>query len=127
MADLAPRGHDDNGGSAARYFYCAKASKAERAGSRHPTVKPLALMRYLVRLVTPPGGTVLDPYLGSGTTLLACEAEGFACVGAEMEHGEDIAQRWSALPEIVKASETENTEGSGERIEAERAGQTSLF
>lgn len=51
----------------------------------HPTVKPTALMRHLVRLVTPPGGTVLDPFLGSGTTALACEMEGFAWVGIERE------------------------------------------
>ena len=78
-------------GSAARFFYCAKASKAERnAGladgerSTHPTVKPLALMRYLVRLVTPPGGVVLDPFLGSGTTAVAAILEGFDWVGFEM-------------------------------------------
>lgn len=49
------------------------------------TVKPLALMRWLVRLVTPPGGTVLDPFLGSGTTAHAARAEGFACIGIERE------------------------------------------
>lgn len=51
----------------------------------HPTVKPLALMRWLVRLVTPPGGVVLDPFLGSGTTAEACIVEGFRCVGIERE------------------------------------------
>lgn len=51
----------------------------------HPTVKPTELMRHLVRLVTPPGGTVLDPFLGSGTTALACEAEGFGWIGIERE------------------------------------------
>lgn len=60
-----------------RYFYCAKASKAERLGSAHPTVKPLALMRWLCRLVTPPGGTILDPFAGSGTTGEAALLEGF--------------------------------------------------
>jgi DNA modification methylase len=54
-------------GSAARFFYCAKASKKDRAGSKHPTVKPIALIRYLATLVTQPGGTVLDPFAGSGT------------------------------------------------------------
>lgn len=105
----------------ARYFYCAKASKAERnagleglpvksggettdlqddseglrspragagrtGGSQnfHPTVKPLALMRYLVKLVTPPNGTVLDPFLGSGSTAVAAELEGFEWIGCEM-------------------------------------------
>ena len=55
-------------GTAVRFFYCAKAGKADRAGSKHPTVKPIALIRYLVKLVCPPGGTVLDPFAGSGTT-----------------------------------------------------------
>jgi len=108
-------------GSAARFFYCAKASRAEREmglegmeeGDRvflgssgrtqingewvethsiprktrnhHPTVKPLALMRYLCRLVTPPGGTVLDPFMGSGTTGMAAKQEGFAFIGIEKE------------------------------------------
>ena len=61
---------------------------AGRGGLRenvHPTVKPLDLMRHLVRLVTPPGGTVLDPFLGSGTTALAAEMEGFAWIGIEKE------------------------------------------
>lgn len=109
-------------GSAARFFYCAKASKAERnkglggfeeknspnnlcsgsvqksgEGTRldgkplsknknhHPTVKPVKLMEYLVRLVTPKGGTVLDPFMGSGTTGIACKEEGFDFVGIERE------------------------------------------
>jgi len=72
-----------------RYFYSAKASKAERnagleALNTHPTVKPLALMRYLVRLVTPPGGTVLEPFAGSGTTLVAAILEGFNAIGCEL-------------------------------------------
>jgi hypothetical protein len=109
-------------GSAARFFYCAKASKADRdagcdklqersagecvdrvegsagmespragagrtSGSRnhHPTVKPTDLMRYLCRLVTPPSGTVLDPFMGSGSTGKAAMLEGFAFVGIERE------------------------------------------
>jgi hypothetical protein len=78
-------GYGDRG-SASRFFYCAKASKRERGeGNAHPTVKPLALMRYLVRLITPPGGIVLDPFMGSGTTALACREEGFGFVGIERE------------------------------------------
>ena len=50
----------------------------------HPTVKPLDLMRYLVRLVTPPGGTVLEPFGGSGTTIEACVIEGFRCIAIEL-------------------------------------------
>jgi site-specific DNA-methyltransferase (adenine-specific) len=104
-------------GDAGRFFYCAKASKAERnAGLEglpaqrhadrtvddgvggdnprnrtntakqnfHPTVKPITLMRYLVRLVTPHNGTVLDPFAGSGSTLVAATLEGFECVGMEL-------------------------------------------
>jgi len=115
-------GHEDAGGSAARFFYSAKASKKDRdegceglevkssgecvdreegsagmdcpragagrtSGSRnhHPTVKPTALMRYLVRLVTPPGGLVLDPFAGSGSTCKAAKMEGFKFIGIERE------------------------------------------
>jgi hypothetical protein len=77
----------DSGG-ASRFFYVAKAPTRERPrvhGVAHPTVKPLALMRWLVRLVTPPGGTVLDPFAGSGTTLEAAVLEGFGAVGIERE------------------------------------------
>ena len=72
-------------GSAARFFYCAKANKKDRGeGNNHPTVKPTDLMRYLCRLVTPPGGIVLDPFMGSGSTGKAAVAEGFRFVGIEM-------------------------------------------
>lgn len=72
-------------GSAARFFYSAKADAEDRLGSRHPTVKPVDLMAYLCRLVTPPGGTVLDPFAGSGTTGMACMREGFDCILIERE------------------------------------------
>ena len=73
-------------GSAARYFYCAKASKKDRdEGNHHPTVKPTALMQYLCRLITPAGGTVLDPYMGSGSTGKAAIKEGFSFVGCELD------------------------------------------
>jgi site-specific DNA-methyltransferase (adenine-specific) len=72
-------------GSAARFFYSSKADADDRLGSKHPTVKPVDLMRWLVRLVTPPGGTVLDPFAGSGTTGMACMAEGIDCVLIERE------------------------------------------
>ncbi|MEX3933306.1 site-specific DNA-methyltransferase [Paraburkholderia phymatum] len=100
-------------GSAARFFYCAKASRAdrnegiggsdapavetkatmrdretadwqERNGNFHPTVKPTDLMAYLCRLVTPPGGTVLDPFMGSGSTGKAAMREGFRFIGIDM-------------------------------------------
>lgn len=113
-----------------RFFYCAKASKADRddgvllaatsaaemvdrdadsagmnspragagrtSGARndHPTVKPTALMQWLVRLVTPPGGTVLDPFTGSGSTGKACMLEGFEFIGFEMDpHYCEIAEQ----------------------------------
>lgn len=80
-------------GAEARFFpafrYEAKAPASERPrladGTAHATVKPLALMRWLIRLVTPPGGTVLDPFAGSGTTLEAAAIEGFRAVGIELE------------------------------------------
>jgi site-specific DNA-methyltransferase (adenine-specific) len=88
--DLPRTGHDDHGG-ASRFFpvfrYQAKAPSKERPrladGTAHSTVKPLALMRWLVLLVTPPGGLVLDPFAGSGTTLEAAVREGFEVVGME--------------------------------------------
>lgn len=82
-------------GGASRFFYCAKASRSERGPTNtHPTVKPVSLMRWLVRLVTPPGGIVLDPFMGSGTTGIACSREGFLFVGIELssEYAE-IARR----------------------------------
>lgn len=89
IGDVPPgfrEGFNDTGG-ASRFFYTAKADSSERPrvnGVAHPTVKPLDLMRYLVRLVTPPGGTVLEPFAGSGTTLEACIVEGFSVIGIEL-------------------------------------------
>lgn len=72
-------------GSAARFFYCAKTSKEDRGqGNNHPTVKPCDLMRYLCRLVTPPGGLVFDPFTGSGSTGKAAVLEGFDFLGCDM-------------------------------------------
>lgn len=78
-------------------FYHAKASKADRAGSKHPTVKPVALMQHFVRLVTPPGGTVLDPFGGSGTTAEAARREGFDCIlmEADDQYVADIRTRFN--------------------------------
>lgn len=80
-------GYNDAGG-ASRFFYVAKAPKSERPivdGIAHATVKPLTLMRHLVRLVTPAGGVVLDPFAGTGTTLEAARLEGFNSIGIERE------------------------------------------
>jgi site-specific DNA-methyltransferase (adenine-specific) len=84
---IASVGYTDAGG-ASRFFYVAKAPKKERPvvdGVAHPTVKPLALMRWLVKLVTPTGGTVLEPFAGSGATVEACLLEGFHCIAIERE------------------------------------------
>lgn len=77
-------------GSAARFFYCAKASASERNdgvedGNKHPTVKPVALMEYLVKLVSREGAVVLDPFAGSGTTGIACVNLGREFIGIERE------------------------------------------
>lgn len=90
-------GYDDPGGSAARFFYSAKASKADRAGSKHPTVKPISLMEWLCTLITPPGGTVLDPFAGSGTTGIAAQNKGFQVVlcEREAEYVTDIKARFA--------------------------------
>lgn len=87
-------GYGDTG-TAARFFYCAKSSRKERgAGNNHPTVKPLALMRWLVRLITPESGTVLDPFAGSGSTLVAAKQENRSATGIEMdERYASIARR----------------------------------
>jgi site-specific DNA-methyltransferase (adenine-specific) len=85
----------DDSGSAARFFYSSKADADDRIGSKHPTVKPVDLMRYLCRLVTPPGGTVLDAFAGTGTTGEAAWREGFNAIliEREPEYQNDIAER----------------------------------
>jgi len=88
--------HDASGeatgllGEAARFFYSPKADGTDRnegteARNIHPTVKPTDLMQYLCRLVTPPGGTVLDPFMGSGSTGKAAQMEGFRFIGCERD------------------------------------------
>ena len=86
---------EDDGESASRFFYCAKADASERRNSKHPTVKPVALMRYLVRLVCPAGGLVLDPFAGSGTTIEAARLEHCRAIGIEREaeYCADILER----------------------------------
>jgi len=84
-----PRGHNDSGG-ASRFFpvfrYQAKPSRSEKGATNvHPTVKSIGLMDWLIRLVTPPGGVVLDPFLGSGTTGVAAAKGGFGFIGIERE------------------------------------------
>ena len=86
-----PTGRLDSGG-ASRFFYTAKVSRSERntgmpegISNSHPTLKPISLMRYLCRLVTPPGGIILDPFAGSGTTLVAGLQEGFQVTGIDSD------------------------------------------
>lgn len=105
---------DQQSANASRFFYCAKASKSERnAGmpegekNTHPTVKPVALMRYLVKLVTPAGGVVLDPFVGSGTTAVACVLEGFGCIGIDSDQEYlDIARQRTAHAIDTRTQET---------------------
>lgn len=90
-----PREPRNDSGSAARFFYTAKADSDDRLGSKHPTVKPVDLMQWLVRLVTPPGGLILDPFAGTGTTAEAAIREGFkvTLIEREPEYQEDIRRR----------------------------------
>ena len=106
-------GFGDTGG-ASRFFYTAKAPKRERPnvnGIQHPTVKPLAIMQWLIRLTTPPNGTVLDPFAGSGATLEAARNTGHKSIGIEAEE--------TYLPLIDQRLQRSNTnpielEGVGE-------------
>lgn len=104
-------GFKDKGG-ASRFFYCAKAQKKEKNlgldKNNHPTVKPVNLMRYLCRLITPPNGTVLDPFMGSGTTGIGAMLEGFDFIGIEMEEeylkiAEARIEAWKEEEEEQKA------------------------
>ncbi|MGM4911458.1 DNA-methyltransferase [Rhizobium sp. 768_B6_N1_8] len=113
--DFAPR---LDSGSAARFFYSAKADKLDRLGSKHPTVKPVDLMQWLVRLVTPKGGVVLDPFAGSGSTGEAAWREGMQCilVEREEEYQADIAERLrltNAGPVARKARTVKNIASAG--------------
>ena len=110
-------------GSAARFFYCAKASKKDLGeGNAHPTVKPTDLMAYLCRLVTPPGGVVLDPFMGSGSTGKAAQREGFRFIGIEREpaYMEIASSR-------IRRAESPGPESSIEMLEPSPDDITSLF
>jgi len=95
-------------GSAARFFYCSKASRSDRGpGNDHPTVKPTDLLRYLCRLICPPGGTICDPFMGSGSTGKAAIAEGFSFIGIEIDphYCEIAAARLSKALEEIQDSD----------------------
>jgi site-specific DNA-methyltransferase (adenine-specific) len=104
--------HGDSG-SAARFFYSSKADAEDRLGSKHPTVKPLDLMQYLVRLITPPGGTCLDCFAGTGTTGEAAWREGFSAIliEREPEYQADIARRMDLAVKPAKRSAVAKTKG----------------
>ena len=102
IAPVRPAGtllSEGDSGSAARFFYSAKAGPLDRIGTAHATVKPVDLMRWLCRLVTPPGGHILEPFAGSGTTGIAAMAEGFDCTMIELlaEHAADIERKLAFL------------------------------
>ena len=86
-------GYADSSVSAARFFYVPKASKSDRGeGNDHPTVKPTGLMAYLCRLVTPPRGVILDPFMGSASTGVAALQAGYRFIGVEQDaHYFDVA------------------------------------
>lgn len=155
-------GYGDTGG-ASRFFYCAKASRAEREEglaeiaarqrddsrtadqpmnggdgnpynrgvaprrNHHPTVKPVALMRWLVRLVAPPGGLVLDPFAGSGTTGIACALEGVRFLGLERE-AEYVAIAEARLRSVERGPAAWLVfDGRDEGRDSEDPAQPSLF
>jgi DNA modification methylase len=102
-------------GSAARFFYTAKANSDDRLGSKHPTVKPLDLMQYLVRLITPKGGVVLDPFAGTGTTGEAALREGMKAVliERESEYQADIVRRMALFGSSQMTRKVESLKTKG--------------
>lgn len=153
FGDMAPphahKARIETDKSAARFFYCAKASRADRNdgvggsdapavetnatmrerenadwparnGNHHPTVKPIELMAYLCRLVTPPGGTVLDPFMGSGSTGKAAMREGFRFIGI------DVTQEYVEIARARIAHELARVEAEA-TARAERDRQQDLF
>jgi hypothetical protein len=102
--EKAMPGLDGSSGSAARFFYSPKADSSDRLGSAHPTVKPVDLMQWLCRLVCPKGGTVLDPFAGTGTTGEAAWREGMRAIliEREPEYQADIARRMDLATQPTK-------------------------
>jgi DNA modification methylase len=111
----APDNYGDTGG-ASRFFYVARASKADRnegvESNSHPTVKPTALMSYLIKLVAPEGATILDPFTGSGSTGKAAILNGYKFIGIELteEYLQIIKGRLEHAEETRKQTEEEETE-----------------
>ena len=113
---INPETVNGDSGGASRFFYCAKASKKERGeGNNHPTVKPLSLIKYLITLVTPPGGICLDPFEGSGTHALACIDLGVDFIGFELEEeycniaNLRIERRNNIISDFIKKRQTQDS------------------
>lgn len=108
-----------DGASAARFFYSSKADADDRLGSKHPTVKPLDLMQWLVRLVTPKGGTCLDPFAGTGTTGEAAWREGCRAIliEREEEYQKDIARRMELAANPTKRAAVAATKNNLDKPE----------
>jgi len=106
-------------GSAARFFYSAKADANDRIGSKHPTVKPVDLMQWLCRLVTPPGGIVLDCFAGTGVTGEAAWHEGFSAIliEREEEYCNDIARRMKLVKEGQMTRRTQSAKARGKPVD----------
>lgn len=127
ITDLFPNG-------AARFFYVAKPDETERSVSNHPTMKPVALMRWLCRLVTPPNGVIVDPYAGSGTTGAAIVAEGFRgmLIERETRYCDDIVRRFAKpapmAPQAIEAKPRKARKAKGTVSGTEHLpGQGDLF
>lgn len=119
----------DDTGTASRFFYAAKSCEADRnLGSNpeirnmHPTVKPISLMRWLCRLITPKGGTVLDPFLGSGTTGVAATVELFKFLGIELE-----AESYAVAHSRITGVRLDDPQYDIDRIKVKGAIQSSFF
>ena len=115
MVEGKPMAVRDNLGSAARFFYVPKVSKKDRneggVDNKHPTVKPTDLMHYVIRMVTPAGGVVLDPFMGSGSTGKAAVRNGYEFIGIEMEQSSfDVAK--ARIEWEMRNEETEETSKS---------------
>jgi site-specific DNA-methyltransferase (adenine-specific) len=98
VQDVGPNNAYNDGRSTARFFYTSKATPRDRIGSKHPTIKPVDLLQWLVRLVVPKGGIVLDPFAGTGTLAeaAALERRRSVSIEAEPEYQNDFRLRMNS-------------------------------
>ncbi len=110
------------GASASRFFYSGKADAQDRAGSNHPTVKPQALMRWLVRLATPRGAKILDPFGGSGSTGWAAAMEGRSChlIERDPDYAAHIAARIADFDPAQRSAPQETNATQGDLLPVRR-------